>query len=74
MAGVDNIFSSVYHPETNGKIERFNRTLGVDLATTVLAMEAWPEYVAICVFRYTCSSHEATGQTPHKGTVGVESF
>jgi hypothetical protein len=60
--------------ETNGMIERFNRTLGVDLAKTVLAMETWPEYVAICVFRYNCSTHEATGQTPYKEMFGVESF
>jgi transposase InsO family protein len=38
-AGVDKIFTSAYHPETNGMIERFNRTLGVDLAKTVLTME-----------------------------------
>jgi hypothetical protein len=55
-------------------IERFNRTLGVDLAKTVLAMETWPEYVAICVFRYNCSTHGATGQTPYKEMFGVESF
>jgi transposase InsO family protein len=73
-AGVEKIFTSAYHPETNGMIERFNRTLGVDLAKTVLTMETWPEYVAICVFRYNCSTHEATGQTPYKGMFGVESF
>jgi transposase InsO family protein len=70
-AGVDKIFTSAYHPETNGMIEHFNRTLGVDLAKTVLTMETWPEYVAICVFRYNCSTHEATGQTPYKGMFGV---
>jgi hypothetical protein len=73
-AGVEKIFTSAYHPETNGMIERFNRTLGVDLAKTVLTMETWREYVAICVFRYNCSTHEATGQTPYKGMFGVESF
>jgi hypothetical protein len=67
-------FHNVYHPEANGMIERFNRNLGADLAKTVLTMETWPECVAICVFRYNCSTHEATGQTPHKGMFGIESF
>jgi hypothetical protein len=72
-AGVKKIFTSAY-PETNGMIERFSRIPGVDLAKTVLTMETWPEYVAICVFRCNCSTHEATGQTPYKGLFDVESF
>jgi hypothetical protein len=72
--GVAKMFTSSHHHETNGMIERFNRTLGVYLVKTVLTMETWPEYVAICVFRYNCSTHEATGQTPYKGMFGVESF
>jgi transposase InsO family protein len=72
-AGVDKIFTSAYHPETNVMIERVNRTLGVDFAKTVLTMETWPEYVAI-VFRYNCSTHEVTGRTPYKGMFGVISF
>jgi transposase InsO family protein len=41
-AGMNKIFTSAYHPETNGMIERFHRTLGVDLVKSVLAMDTCP--------------------------------
>jgi Integrase zinc binding domain/Integrase core domain len=40
-AGVAKIFTSAYHPQCNGMVERFNRTMAADLAKTILCEESW---------------------------------
>jgi hypothetical protein len=73
-AGVAKIFTSGYHPQCNGMVERFNRTMAADLAKTILREESWPEYEATCVFTYNNSVHSATGETPYRAMFGVDCF
>jgi transposase InsO family protein len=72
-AGVVKIFTSGCHPQCNGMVERFNRTMAADLAKTILCEESWPEHVAACDFRYN-NAHSATMETPYRAMFGVDCF
>jgi transposase InsO family protein len=74
MVGVKKIFTSPYHPQTDGCVERWNRTLCEDLRKFVLAEDEWDQHVAMSTFRYNTSVHSATGQTPYRGMFGVDAF
>ena len=73
--GVKKIFTSPYHPQCDGMVEKFNSTLLRDIRAFVDADDAnWHELVAGAVFRYNTSRHSATGCTPFRATYGVEAF
>jgi hypothetical protein len=73
-AGVAKTFTSGCHPQCNGMVERFNRTMAADLAKTILCEESWPEHVAAFAFRYNNNVHSATGETPYRAMFGVDCF
>jgi Integrase zinc binding domain/Integrase core domain len=73
-AGVSKMFSSAYHPQCNGMIEHFNRTMAAEVSKTLLCEDTWPQYVSMNVFRYNCTVLKSTVETPHKSMFGVESF
>lgn len=51
-----------YHPQSDGLVERFNRTLGDMLATAVKFQ--WEEHVSKVVMAYNTSKHSTTGYSP----------
>ena len=54
-----------YHPQGNGQVERFNRTLEAILAKTVKESQRdWDSCLQKALFAYRTSLHEATGFTP----------
>ena len=63
--GVSNLFTTTYHPQTNGQTERFNRTLLASLRAFVAEHpKSWDEYVGPLVYAYNTQVHSTTGLPP----------
>jgi transposase InsO family protein len=68
------LFTSAYHPQTNGFIERYNRILSTELRRHLLDEEDWDLSLSMAVFRYNAMQHAATEMTPYKAVLGSEVF
>ena len=49
---VRHLLSTPYYPETNGLVERFNRTLCEALAKVTKKKEDWDQYISPVLFAY----------------------
>src|SRR5438067_2049989 len=56
--------SSPYHPQTNGLVERFNRTLCEGLAKVTEKENEWDKYIESVLFAYRTNKHNTTKKTP----------
>ena len=74
VMGVKKIFTTSYHPQCDGFVERLNRTLLKYLAFFVSCKEDWDLHLKMAVFRYNASVHEATWTTPFKAMFGIDAF
>lgn len=58
-------FTTAYHPETDGLVERFNGTLTTMLSMYVSGHQRdWDTYLPYVMFAYRTSIHESTQETP----------
>src|SRR3954453_142317 len=57
---IKHLFSTPYHPQTNGLVKRFNRTL-CELLAKLGKTSAWNRNIAPVLFAYRTSKHSTTG-------------
>ena len=65
--------STTYHPQTNGLVERQNRTL-VSMVRVYCSMYMtdWNRYLPQMMGAYNCTQHSTTGVSPHMMLTGHE--
>jgi transposase InsO family protein len=63
--GIAKVFTTAYHPQTNGQVERFNRTVVNALRGYVSHRQGdWDEFTAALTFGYNCRIHSSLGLAP----------
>ena len=63
--GVTHLYSTPYHPITNGQIERYNATMDSKIAALSNEKRTdWDEQLPFVTFNYNTNIHTTTGQVP----------
>jgi transposase InsO family protein len=62
-----------YHPQSDGMVERFNKTLATMLSSYVAENQKdWDDCIPYVMMAYRSSQHESTGYTPNMLMMGRE--
>lgn len=73
LLGIRKTRTTPLHPESDGMVERFNRTLGQELAKFCKeGQEEWDEKLPALLMAYRSAEHETTGYTPAQMMTGRE--
>jgi transposase InsO family protein len=63
--GIQKVFTTAYHPQTNGQVERYDRTIFASLRGYVAArQDDWDDYTSAVTFAYNCRVHSSLGLPP----------
>ena len=62
--GVSKSRTTAYHPQCDGMVERFNRSLLQLLRTYVDSQEDWERYLPLVLYAYRTATHSSTGVSP----------
>lgn len=69
--GINRTQTTAYHPQGNGQVERFNRTLEGMLSKVISDHQRdWDDHLQKALFAYRTAIHESTGFTPFMVTFG----
>ena len=63
--GIKKVNSSSYHPQTDGLVENFNKTLRSKYARQF--GYNWDQHLQHVLFAYCTKPHESTGESPYYG-------
>jgi transposase InsO family protein len=72
--GVKKVWTSAYHPQCDGMVERLNRTLTKALRSLVVFEDRWDESLSSAVWHYNTSQHAVTKLTPFRAMLGVDAW
>ena len=65
VMGMRKINTTAYHPQADGLVENFNRTLQAMIAKSVDVFGTdWDEYLPHLLFAYRTKPHDSTGESP----------
>jgi transposase InsO family protein len=71
LIGSKHVFSTTYHPQTNGQTERWNSTFATQLAKYCNTdHNNWDIYLPSIVYAYNHGVHHTTGFTPYQLAFG----
>jgi transposase InsO family protein len=63
--GVKKTFTTAYHPQTNGQVERYNRTILAALRAYVSKrQDDWDDFTSAVTYAYNCRVHSSLGMAP----------
>ena len=73
LLGIRKLNTTAYHPECDGKVEQFNRTLKMMLRKHAAKFGSqWDQYIPGALWAYRNVPHEATGEKPSFLLLGVD--
>jgi hypothetical protein len=69
--GIQKVYTTPYHPQTNGQVERFNRTVVQYLSMYVSSsQDDWDDWLGLACYVYNSTPHSVTGVSPFKMIFG----
>jgi IS30 family transposase len=74
--GIKTAFASIYHPESNGAVERANRAVFSTISKTLFNLHKgkWVEELPKVVWSHNTTASRTTGFTPFKLLYGEEAM